>query len=141
MRWSGKRTTAATSEAGTCGHGKQGRGGWVGGQSCATADGPAGSAHGIGALAGLSAPAMELAPSCHCNGCCRTYLTYAELCADYESGALHPADLKPALAKHINTILQPVRGRAARGRAASRRAFRHVCWVRRHSTGWPRICV
>lgn len=47
-----------------------------------------------------------------CNGCCRTYLTYAELCADYESGALHPADLKPALAKHINTILQPVRGRA-----------------------------
>lgn len=38
----------------------------------------------------------------------RTYLTYEELCADYESGALHPADLKPALAKHINTILQPV---------------------------------
>ncbi len=41
---------------------------------------------------------------------CRTYLTYAELCADYESGALHPGDLKPALAKHINTILQPVKG-------------------------------
>jgi tyrosyl-tRNA synthetase len=39
----------------------------------------------------------------------RTYLTYADLCADYESGALHPADLKPALAKHLNTILQPVR--------------------------------
>ncbi|KAI7840944.1 hypothetical protein COHA_005374 [Chlorella ohadii] len=43
------------------------------------------------------------------NGGNKTYLTYAELCADYESGALHPGDLKPALAKHINTILQPVR--------------------------------
>ncbi|PRW44958.1 tyrosine--tRNA ligase cytoplasmic [Chlorella sorokiniana] len=43
------------------------------------------------------------------NGGNKTYLTYADLCADYESGALHPADLKPALAKHINTILQPVR--------------------------------
>jgi hypothetical protein len=29
-----------------------------------------------------------------------------ELIADYASGALHPADVKPALAKAINAILQ-----------------------------------
>lgn len=29
-----------------------------------------------------------------------------ELISDYESGALHPADVKPALAKAINEILQ-----------------------------------
>lgn len=46
----------------------------------------------------------------------RSYSTFEELTADYESGALHPADLKPALAKHLNAILQPVgRGAAARG--------------------------
>ena len=32
-----------------------------------------------------------------------------ELRAAYASGALHPADLKPALAKALNAILQPVR--------------------------------
>ncbi|KAL6654316.1 hypothetical protein ACP70R_007781 [Stipagrostis hirtigluma subsp. patula] len=32
-----------------------------------------------------------------------------ELVADYGSGALHPAHVKPALAKAINQILQPVR--------------------------------
>jgi tyrosyl-tRNA synthetase len=31
-----------------------------------------------------------------------------ELIADYESGALHPADVKPALAKAINEILQVI---------------------------------
>lgn len=40
----------------------------------------------------------------------RTYTSYEDLCADYESGALHPADLKPSLSKHLNTILQPVGG-------------------------------
>lgn len=39
----------------------------------------------------------------------RVYATLEELCEDYESGALHPGDLKPALSKHINKILQPVR--------------------------------
>ncbi|PSC70338.1 tyrosine-tRNA cytoplasmic-like [Micractinium conductrix] len=43
------------------------------------------------------------------NGGNKAYTTFEELCADYESGALHPADLKPALAKHLNAILQPVR--------------------------------
>ncbi|XP_020680608.1 tyrosine--tRNA ligase 1, cytoplasmic isoform X1 [Dendrobium catenatum] len=32
-----------------------------------------------------------------------------ELISDYESGALHPADVKPALSKALNEILQPVR--------------------------------
>jgi tyrosyl-tRNA synthetase len=31
-----------------------------------------------------------------------------ELIADYASGALHPADVKPALAKAINEILKVV---------------------------------
>ena len=40
----------------------------------------------------------------------RTYADYSELAADYEAGALHPGDLKPALIKYLNAILQPVRG-------------------------------
>lgn len=36
----------------------------------------------------------------------RTFANMNELIADYESGALHPADVKPALAKAINQILQ-----------------------------------
>lgn len=36
----------------------------------------------------------------------RSYTNFAEVTADYESGALHPSDLKPALAKAINDILQ-----------------------------------
>ena len=40
---------------------------------------------------------------------CREYTTYEEIEADYRSGALHPGDLKPALAKALNAILQPVR--------------------------------
>ena len=31
-----------------------------------------------------------------------------ELIADYESGSLHPGDVKPALAKAINQILQVI---------------------------------
>jgi len=40
---------------------------------------------------------------------CRVYTDYAELEKDYESGVLHPSDLKPALAAALNAILQPVR--------------------------------
>lgn len=40
---------------------------------------------------------------------CRTYTTITELKADFVSGALHPGDLKPALARHLNEILEPVR--------------------------------
>ncbi|GJN25751.1 hypothetical protein PR202_gb13620 [Eleusine coracana subsp. coracana] len=43
------------------------------------------------------------------NGGNRTYNRIEDLHMDYSSGALHPADVKPALAKAINQILQPVR--------------------------------
>ncbi|KAF7140942.1 hypothetical protein RHSIM_Rhsim06G0185200 [Rhododendron simsii] len=43
------------------------------------------------------------------NGGEKTFKSFEELVADYESGNLHPADLKPALSKSINKILQPVR--------------------------------
>lgn len=39
---------------------------------------------------------------------CRTYSQFKELCADYESGAVHPKDLKDSLAAALNTILAPV---------------------------------
>ncbi|KAG5545942.1 hypothetical protein RHGRI_018191 [Rhododendron griersonianum] len=40
------------------------------------------------------------------NGGEKTFKSFEELVADYESGNLHPADLKPALSKSINKILQ-----------------------------------
>ncbi|KAG8386662.1 hypothetical protein BUALT_Bualt03G0172100 [Buddleja alternifolia] len=43
------------------------------------------------------------------NGGDKTFKSFKELADDYESGELHPGDLKPALAKAINRILQPVR--------------------------------
>ncbi|EFA81595.1 tyrosine-tRNA ligase [Heterostelium album PN500] len=43
------------------------------------------------------------------NGGTKTYTKYADLEADYASGALHPSDLKPAVALALNKILQPVR--------------------------------
>lgn len=36
----------------------------------------------------------------------RSFESFEELVADYESGKLHPADLKPALAKALNKILE-----------------------------------
>jgi tyrosyl-tRNA synthetase len=39
----------------------------------------------------------------------RTFTNMDELIDDYKTGALHPADVKPALAKAINQILQPIR--------------------------------
>lgn len=41
------------------------------------------------------------------NGGNKTYRGMDEVIADYSSGALHPADLKPALTKALNKILQP----------------------------------
>ncbi|KAK7245172.1 hypothetical protein RIF29_40007 [Crotalaria pallida] len=43
------------------------------------------------------------------NGGDKTFKTFEELAADYESGKLHPADLKSALPKSLNKILEPVR--------------------------------
>ncbi|XP_022721360.1 tyrosine--tRNA ligase 1, cytoplasmic-like [Durio zibethinus] len=43
------------------------------------------------------------------NGGDKTFKNFEELVSDYESGELHPGDLKPALSKALNKILQPVR--------------------------------
>lgn len=43
------------------------------------------------------------------NGGSCSYDSYDSLAADFESGALHPGDLKPAVARCINQLLQPVR--------------------------------
>ncbi|XP_062177317.1 tyrosine--tRNA ligase 1, cytoplasmic-like [Alnus glutinosa] len=43
------------------------------------------------------------------NGGYKTFTSFEELIADYESGELHPADLKPAISKALNKILEPVR--------------------------------
>ncbi|XBH92978.1 hypothetical protein VPH35_083996 [Triticum aestivum] len=43
------------------------------------------------------------------NSCSKIFLSMEEIIADYQSGALHPADLKVALIKATNLILQPVR--------------------------------
>jgi len=43
------------------------------------------------------------------NGGNKTYVTYDDIEADFLSGALHPGDLKPAVANAINAMLEPVR--------------------------------
>ncbi|GAB2224623.1 hypothetical protein Droror1_Dr00005386 [Drosera rotundifolia] len=43
------------------------------------------------------------------NGGDKIYTSFDELAVDYEAEELHPGDLKPALAKALNKILQPVR--------------------------------
>lgn len=43
------------------------------------------------------------------NGGNKTFKTFDELATDYEKEEVHPADLKPALSKSLNEILQPVR--------------------------------
>ena len=39
----------------------------------------------------------------------RTYNNYADLEKDYAEGILHPGDLKPALSKVLNELIEPVR--------------------------------
>ena len=48
-------------------------------------------------------------PRSEANGGDLEFATADEFRTAYSSGAVHPADLKPALAKAINAILQPVR--------------------------------
>ncbi|XP_057796293.1 tyrosine--tRNA ligase 1, cytoplasmic-like isoform X2 [Salvia miltiorrhiza] len=43
------------------------------------------------------------------NGGDKTFKSFEDLVVDYESGELHSGDLKPALAKAVNQLLQPVR--------------------------------
>jgi len=39
----------------------------------------------------------------------KTYNTFEEMCEDYKSGALFPADVKPNVARLINDMIEPVR--------------------------------
>jgi tyrosyl-tRNA synthetase len=39
----------------------------------------------------------------------RTFNSFEDIVADYETGELHPEDLKKALMKALNITLQPVR--------------------------------
>lgn len=43
------------------------------------------------------------------NGGNKMYTSYDDIESDFVSGALHPGDLKPAVSKAINSMLQPVR--------------------------------
>lgn len=43
------------------------------------------------------------------NGGDKTYTDYNEFISDYVGGSVHPGDLKPALSKSINALVQPVR--------------------------------
>uniref|UniRef100_A0A383WM67 tyrosine--tRNA ligase n=1 Tax=Tetradesmus obliquus TaxID=3088 RepID=A0A383WM67_TETOB len=60
------------------------------------------------------------------NGGSKTYTDMAELKADYTSGALHPADLKPSLSKSLNAILEPVRQHFANNKEAAA-LLKQVC--------------
>ena len=54
------------------------------------------------------------------NGGDKTYSTLAELRADFESGALHPGDLKPPVTKAVDGFLQSVRDRCKSEEAAKK---------------------
>ncbi len=54
------------------------------------------------------------------NGGDTMYDDYEKLAADFSRGALHPGDLKPAVAKAINAMLQPVRDHFKNDPAAKR---------------------
>ncbi len=84
----------------------------------------------------------------------REYTAYEEVAADYRSGALHPGDLKPALARALNAILQPVRDhfagdeRARKLLAQARPCVRGPCRSRvrvrcslfRRKPAWQHLC-
>lgn len=44
-----------------------------------------------------------------CSFYVRTYTSFEELLSDFVSRSLHPGDLKPALARDLNALIQPVR--------------------------------
>lgn len=48
----------------------------------------------------------------------RTYTKYEDLEADYKAGVIYPTDLKVALTKSINALLEPVRKHFASGEPA-----------------------
>jgi len=46
------------------------------------------------------------------------YKTYDEIVKDYISGALHPGDVKSAVARDLNRLIQPVRDHFANNEEA-----------------------
>jgi len=54
------------------------------------------------------------------NGGTKVYTSFSDMESDYLSGALHPGDLKPALASGLNKILQPVRDHFAKDPEAAK---------------------
>ncbi len=83
----------------------------------------------------------------------REYTAYEEVAADYGSGALHPGDLKPALARALNAILQPVRDHfagderarklLAQARPCARRRVRVAsqCSLSWRQRAWQLLCA
>ncbi|XP_015694466.1 tyrosine--tRNA ligase 1, cytoplasmic-like isoform X2 [Oryza brachyantha] len=63
------------------------------------------------------------------NGGKKIFLSMEEFTADYESGTLHPVDVKLALEKSLNKILQPVRDHFGRNGEAKdlMKAIRECC--------------
>jgi len=53
------------------------------------------------------------------NGGDKTYTSFAELEADYKAEKLHPDDLKPAVARCLNILIQPVRDHFTNNREAA----------------------
>lgn len=49
----------------------------------------------------------------------RVYNNYEVLCSEFETGTIHPSDLKPAVAQKINEILAPVREKFTENRLMS----------------------
>lgn len=54
------------------------------------------------------------------NGGTKVYTSYDECAEDYKSGALHPGDVKAAVAKAINRLIQPVRDHFAKNEDAKK---------------------
>ncbi len=48
-----------------------------------------------------------------------SYTSYEQLAKDFGAGKLHPGDLKPAVALHLNKLLEPVRKHFAKGKPAT----------------------
>merc|ERR1712060_686068 len=55
----------------------------------------------------------------------KTYADHAALVDDFASGALHPGDLKPAIAKALNDLAEPLRA-DLKGKDALKKALKEL---------------
>lgn len=78
------------------------------GDSIVIESGPGGAVAGAAATAAATTSATTSV-----SATTRTFASYAELETAYAAGAVHPADLKPALAAALNRLLEPVRAHFA----------------------------